>query len=117
MSKHIRPQDVAVAEFWTVACDDDVSVFTTLKAAEDSLLRCMEGTTIWHCQPDQARMVDITADLAQQWYEASHDVYDDAPEVYEPYIGADVLSRRDDYEERGCRRNIGHSTYYRGIGI
>ena len=118
MSKHLRPQDIVIAEFWTIVSDDDRDVFPTLAAAEKFLLDCMAGTTIWHCQPGEARMVDITADLAQQWFETSDDVYDDAPECFEAYIGADVRARRDEYEERSYRNtNRQHSTYSRGIGL
>lgn len=118
MSKHFNPAEISLAEFWMVILDGDHDVFFSLRDAEKALKGMAAGATIWHCLPGESAMRDITADLAQQWFEASEDVYDDAPDCYEPYIGADVRSRRDEYEERGASRlRYQHSTQYRGIGL
>lgn len=116
MSKHFKPTEITLAEFWLLIDGDEREVHASLKEAEKSLLSGIGGT-VWHCRPGEARMVDLTADLAQQWLEASEDVYDDAPDCFEAYIGAEVRSRRDDYEDRGSRGVSQHSTHYRGVGI
>ena len=115
VNKHLKPSEIIQSEYWTVIDGEDHQTFTSLDKARDTLERSYAGTTVWHCMPGEGSMRDITADLAQDWFEGA-DVYDDAPEAFERYVGNDVRERRDELEAIPHFTSQ-HSTHYRGIGL
>lgn len=118
MSKHFKPSEVVLAEFWVLIDDDERDVYSSLKAAEDDLRRCYEGATLWHCRPGDAVMRDITEDCAQDWFAANAEPHAACPDAYRPYVGEEVDQLTEQYEDRGHRNvNRQHSTHYRGIGL
>jgi hypothetical protein len=115
VNKHLRPSEITRSDYWTIIDADDHETFTSLAAAKDVLERSYAGTTIWHCVPSEGSMRDITSDLARDWFEAA-DIYDNAPDAYAPYVGNDVMERRDELETTASFTSQ-HSTQYRGAGL
>lgn len=114
MSKHFKPTEVTLAEFWLVIDGDERDVIATRDAAIDNLRRSYDGTTLWHCMPGEGQLRDITADIAQDWFDTEAEPGCDCPDAFRPYVGRDV----EDMTWQAQRQpGAQHSTYHRGIGL
>lgn len=115
MSKHLKPAAITIPDFVLAIMGDEVAR-TTRGRMETSRSEAhqYDGAVFFECSPVDGIMRDITADLAEVWWDKFGEVEGTVPDCFMNLLG----DRQDALNDIGyVNVNAEHSTHYRGVGI